>query len=123
MTHKVFESCNPKLNAFLVERDCDTLKEVEENATRFFNAHADENLSKGLDFPFSANYAGQMDFRGRGGSKCQDRNRYGSNEQRSSSQNGYFRKRFDNSYQKRFNPRDKALCYDHARYLCIISYD
>ena len=108
LTHKVFESCNPKLNAFLVERDCDTLKEVEENATRFFNAHADENLSKGLDFPFSANYAGQMDFRGRGGSKGQDRNRYGSNEQRSSSQNGYFRKRFDNSYQKRFNPRDKA---------------
>ena len=107
LTHKVFESCNPKLKAFLVERDCDTLKEVEENATRFFNAHADENLSKGLDFPFSANYAGQTDFRGRNGSKGRTFDRYGSNEQRSSSQNGYFRRRYDNSYHKRFNSDER----------------
>ena len=106
LTHKVFESCNPKLKTFLVERDCDTLKEVEENATRFFNAHADENLSKGLDFPFSANYAGQPDFRGRNGAKGRAFDRYGSNEQRSSSQNGYFRRRFDNSYHKRLGPND-----------------
>ena len=107
LTHKVFESCNPKLKAFLVERDCDTLKEVEENATRFFNAHADENLSKGLDFPFSANYAGQTDFRGRNGAKGRAFDRYGSNEQRSSSQNGYFRRRYDNSYHKRFNSDER----------------
>ena len=102
MTHKVLESCNPKLKSFLVERDCNTLNELEVNATHFFNAHVEESLGKGLDLPYSANYVGQIDFRGRNASRGQEHDRYRSTGQRSFSQNSRFR-RFENS--KRYIPR------------------
>ena len=43
-----------------MERDCDKIKDIEETATRFFTAHANERLGKDADFPFSANSASQI---------------------------------------------------------------
>ena len=65
LSHRIFESCNPKLISFLVERYCYTVKELEENSKRFFQAHASECLGKGTNFPFSSNYAGQAYTRSR----------------------------------------------------------
>ena len=108
LTHRVFETCNPKLKSFLVERDCNTLNELEVNATHFFNAHVEESLGKRLDLPYSANYASQVDFRGRSTSRSQDHGRYGSSGQRSFSQNGRFG-RYENS--RRYVPRVKPREY------------
>ena len=103
LTHKVFDTVNTKLKAFLVERDCNTLKGLEDNATHFFNAHADESLQKVVDLPFSANYAGQVNFRGRDSSYNQNRGRYRNSGSYQTFQNNTNRNRFDNSNQGRFN--------------------
>ena len=74
LSHKVLDTVNPKLKAFLVERDCNDIKALEENATHFFNAHPNESLCKESDFPFSANYTGQTYSQGQGRSRSQYRN-------------------------------------------------
>ena len=65
LSHRILESCNAKLVSFLLERDSNTLKDIEENATRFFQAHVKENLGKSSEFPYSSNNVSQIDNRGR----------------------------------------------------------
>ena len=65
VSHRVVQSCNPKLVSFLLERDSSQLNELEANANLFFQAHVNESLGKGSDLPFSANSASTFNDRGR----------------------------------------------------------
>ena len=55
LTHLVLDTCNEKFVSFLLERESKTIKDIECNASCYFQAHPDEKLGKGRDFPFSGN--------------------------------------------------------------------
>ena len=59
----------------MIERDCYTVKDLEENAKRFFQAHNDERLGKSSIFPYSSNYAGETNFQPYNRSRSHDRDR------------------------------------------------
>ena len=103
------ESCNSKLVSFLLERDCDKIKDIEETATRFFTAHTNERLGKDSDFPFGANSAREIDSRsGRDFSRNQDNFRtWGPNRGRSKSQDWIRERHSDSSNYPNFGPKNR----------------
>ena len=103
ISHRIFDSCNPNLVSFLVERDCYKVKEVETTARRFFQAHTNESLGKPSPFPFSSNYASEQPWRGRSLSK-DNKFQYKSSFKRGRSKNNVQYKQFD----ARFHNNDSS---------------
>ena len=138
ISHRIFESCNPNLISFLIERDCYKVKDVEQTARRFFLAHNSENLSKSMPFPFSSNYAGEQQMRGRNmfsdqsklpfyRSKSQDRYKYNYHKNKSDRKHEDSRNRNNGNDQqtsqdvrnKPLNDQPKVLNSKIQCYLCL----
>lgn len=112
ISHRIFDSCNPNLVSFLVERDCYKVKEVEETARRFFQAHNNESLGKPSPFPFSSNYASEQPWRGRSLSRDKDNKfHYKSSFKKEKGNNNFQYKQSDARFQNNDSGQNKELKY------------
>ena len=55
ISHIIYDSCNPKLTCFLLEREPETLSQITNLADKFYCAHASETLGAGTEMPYLAN--------------------------------------------------------------------